>query len=272
MKRIVWFILMFVFALGIPVQAIAVPGAAEDVLWGTSANKAGSNPSSAFLIDRTSGIASLVGKVVGTIGDDSDTQQGVSGIAVDPTDGTIYAIHGAACKGATLITLNPATGRSLDAGVIITGMGFDGSSTVNCVGGADSLAFDATGNLYVGGFNGGTAGPKLLTVNKTSGSVLSVFALDRSATGLAFDESGNLWASHGGNSPGLISRIDPATGFTLFELVLSESLIVSDLEFDPDDTSILYGSVPDENRLVTIDTTDGMVTTVGPFGTDVSRI
>jgi len=250
----------------------------KPVLWGSSSRGSVPNPSSVFGLDPNNGLATLVGKVVGAIDDDTDKQQGIPGIATDPTDATIYGIHGASCRGARLITLNPETGRSFDAGVIIQGLGFDGSSTVNCVGGADSLAVDTSGNLYVGGFNGGTAGPKLLTVGKATGDVLSLVACNKRLAGLAFDSSGNLWASHGAATQGLISRINPATCDTLLELELKDefmlplSIRISDLEFDPDGTGILYASVPNENRLVTINTVTGVVTSVGPFGADVSRI
>jgi len=57
------------------------------VLWGSS-SKGGTNPSSVFTIDRTTGLATLVGPT--GLGD------GVSGIRFDPQSGMMYGILGSA--------------------------------------------------------------------------------------------------------------------------------------------------------------------------------
>jgi sugar lactone lactonase YvrE len=70
----------------------------------------------------------------------------------------------------------------------------------------DGLAFDASGNLYVGNYAGNT-------IDKfTPGGVGSVFASSglNAPYSMAFDPSGNLYVANAGSSPGYIEKYTPA--------------------------------------------------------------
>src|SRR5512141_2734836 len=81
-------------ASGLPLGAH--PSQAQ-VLWGSS-SKGGTNPSSVFTVDRTTGFATLVG--VSGLGD------GVSALRFDPFSRVLYGLLGSACTGARLITID----------------------------------------------------------------------------------------------------------------------------------------------------------------------
>ena len=229
------------------------------VLWGSS-SKLATNPSSVFTIDRTTGLATLVGAT--GLGD------GVGGIRFDPQSGTLYGILGSACTGARLITIDTATGAGTVIGTLV-GAGFDGGTGVFCGGGSDALAFAPDGTLYAGGYIFGAT--SLLKIEKSTGAVLEAHPTPVHLTGLAFDPSGALWASHGNSSFTFeLHTIDPATGAQISTLTLSEQVIVSDLAFAADGT--LYASLPSENKLATVDTATGLVTRIGSFGSAAGRI
>jgi hypothetical protein len=229
------------------------------VLWGSS-SKGGSNPSSVFTIDRTTGLATLVGPT--GLGD------GVSGIRFDPQSGMLYGILGSACTGARLIMIDTATGAGTVIGTLV-GAGFDGGTNNFCAGGSDALAFAPDGTLYAGGYVFGAT--SLLKVEKSTGAVLEAHATPSSLVGLAFDPAGVLWASHGNSSFSFeLHTIDPATGAQTSTLPLSEPVVVSDLAFAADGT--LYASLPSENNLATVDTASGFVTRIGSFGPAVGKV
>ena len=229
------------------------------VLWGSS-SKGATNPSSVFTIDTTAGLATLVGPT--GLGD------GVGGIRFDPQSGTMYGILGSACTGARLITIDTATGAGTVIGTLV-GAGFDGGTGVFCGGGSDALAFAPGGALYAGGYVFGAT--SLLRIEKSTGAVLEAHPTPVHLTGLAFDSSGTLWASHGNSSFTFeLHTIDPATGAQASTLPLSEPVVISDLAFAADGT--LYASLPSENKLATVDTASGLVTRIGSFGSAAGRI
>ena len=229
------------------------------VLWGSS-SKGAANPSAIFTVDRTTGLATLVGAT--GLGD------GVSAIRFDPQSGTMYGILGSSCTGARLIRIDTATGAGTLIGVL-AGAGFDGGLPGFCTGGSDSLAFAPDGTLYAGGYVFGAT--SLLKVEKGTGAVLEAHPTADSLVGLAFDPAGILWASHGNSSFTFeLHTIDPATGARTSTLPLSQPVVVSDLAFAADGT--LYASLPAENNLATVDTTSGLVTRIGSFGPAAGRI
>lgn len=260
------------YTLGILFALASMQAVAIEDIFGSSSQ--GSSPASLYSVDADTGAATLIGST-GLLRQDGITQNRVSGIAIDPTDGRLYGIFGSACSGARLITIDPITGAGTPIG-FLQGANFDasddtGDGNVNvgggCLGGSDALIFGDDGTLYAGGWNGGTPGGKLLTVNKTSGVVLSNVATTGLAhiAGLARAPGGTIWVSRGNNGPGQLHTIDTATGQFLSTLQLSDANItISDIAFGADGT--LYGSVPNTGVLVTIDTVSGAVTTVGPFG------
>ncbi|MGH8195209.1 MAG: DUF6923 family protein [Woeseiaceae bacterium] len=261
-SRSTWEFTRFCLLVGLFCGSMAAH--ADTVLWGSSSD--GLNPGSIFRIDAATGAATLVGP--GGLGDK------ISALAVDPQTGTLYGILGSTCKGATLITVDQDTGAATSIG-IIKGAGFDGTPGGHCPAGADALTFGNDGTLYAGGWNGGTPGGKLLTLDKSTGQVLANKATDvvngehkpAHIAGLATAPDGTLWVSHG-NIPGILHTIDPATGHFTSSLELSDcDAIVDGLEFGADET--LYGSSYEGAKLVTIETSGrhpGMIAVVGHFG------
>jgi hypothetical protein len=240
---------------------------ADTVLWGSSSE--GTNPGSIFRIDATTGAATLVGP--------NGFPNKVSDVAVDPQTGVLFGILGSACTGARLVTIDQDSGLATLVG-IIKGKNFDGTdasgggtnSGSGCPGGSDALTFGLDGTLYAGGWNGGTSGGKLLTVDKESGAVLGNKATHNGAhiAGLATAPDGTIWVSRGNNTAGKIHTIDPANGQFTSTIALSDrNAVVSDLAFDDDGK--LFGSMPNSGKLVTIKTSGsyaGKISTVGYFG------
>jgi len=276
--------------------SLSLPALAHTVLWGSSSE--GKNPGSIFTIDATTGKAELVGP--SGLGDE------ISDIAVDPSTGTLYGILGSACTGATLITIDQESGEASVVGVI-EGEGFSGSGEASkkhkkkskskhgsatnnsgkdkqpdgngkgkgeCPGGSDALAFGLDGTLYVGGWNGGTHGGKILTVDKTSGAVLknveieSVQGSPAYLAGMATSPDGSIWVSHGANVQAKLRIIDPDTGHFTSTLGLKDKkAVISDLAFDDD--GVLYGAMIEIGKLVSIKTTGhhaGKIEFIGHFG------
>jgi len=240
---------------------------ADTVLWGSSADPHAA--AGLYTIAAGDGAAVPVGP--GSAG-------GVSALALDPQSGTLYGILGSACDGATLVTVDQDTGALTVIGVL-QGSGFDGTPGPHCRGGADALAFGRDGTLYAGGWNGGTKGGKLLTVDKATGAVIAsrpTEALKKGKepvkiTGLATAPDGRLWTSHGGAAAAVLHTVDPQTGRFTSRLKLSdENAAVTGLAFGPDGT--LYGAVKDGKKLASIETDGkhrGKVRIVGRFGDGV---
>jgi hypothetical protein len=239
------------------------------VNFGTSAlyasSSTGLNAGSLFSVNTTTGVATLIGANLTGLGSNR-----VTSLAKDPLTGTLYGvIGGSANLGGYLIKINPSTGAGTLVGVI-SGPGFNGAPGV---GGADALAFDASGNLYSSGWNGGSNyGGWFMKLNKATGAVTQSFNVGAEYTGLAFSPSGVLYASRGGNNPGNIHTINPANGAILTTIHLSDgSARITDLAFNSNGT--LYGSLGGSfNNLVTINTTSGAITTIGSFGSAVQNI
>jgi len=234
------------------------------------------NPGSVFSVNASTGLASLIG----SSGVTSPTAElELSTLDFDPTTGTLYGIAGSACTGATLITINPSTGAGTAVGSLV-GAGFDGSqpggSPFPCTGGSDAIAIAANGTMYAGGWNGGTAGGSLLTVNKSNGVVLTRVSSSLHISGLTFDASGNLWASSGGNSPGVLHTVNLADGQVLTTLQLktaagaNDNARISSLAYA--DGNVLFAALPNENKLASINTTTGVITRIGSLGTSVARM
>jgi hypothetical protein len=235
------------------------------------------NPGSLFSINPSTGLATIVGSTGILAGDGTP---GLSAVALDPTTGILYGMVGSATGCATLITINGATGAGTVVGNLV-GSGFNATRTAGstfCPGGSDALAFASDGTLYAGGWGGGFGSGSLLRVNKGTGAVLQANATTSGIhlAGLAFAPDGTLWASRGGNGPGVVHRINPANGQTLATLQLRtaaggfDGATVSDLAFASDGT--LYASLPRENVLATINTTTLVITRIGSFGSNTTRI
>jgi outer membrane protein assembly factor BamB len=237
---------------------------ADTVLWGSSPGP--QDVAALYTIDAGDGKAVPVGA--------GAASGGVSALALDPFEGTLYGILGGKCDGAVLVTIDQETGALTEIGVL-QGEGFDGTPGSGCSGGAEALTFGHDGTLYAGGWNGGTPGGKLLTIDKTTGAVLAnkptdvLHGNDQPAhlAALATAPDGTLWAAHG-YTPGALHTIDPDTGGFTSRLKLSDSgATVFGLAFGPDGT--LYAAVKDGRKLASIETDGsrkGKVRTIGHFG------
>lgn len=118
----------------------------NDVLYGGSWNFG-----SFYTIDTATGAQTLIGP----------DGLALVGMAIDPSDGTVYASTAGCCSGSDppdlIYTINKSTG-------VVTTLGFTG------LGGATpDLAFDAAGNLY--GLKGGGQGVNnLISIDKSTGA------------------------------------------------------------------------------------------------------
>jgi hypothetical protein len=229
------------------------------------------NAGSLFSIDAATGTATVIGAhgILGCLGPKT------SAVAVDPLTGQLYGMIGGSAGGSKLIRIDRTSGTGTVVGDLV-GPGFNGAA---CQGGSDALTFSSDGTLYASGWFGGTiSGGSLLRVNKATGAVLSAQRTTGGIffAGLVFAADGTLWASRGGNGPGLIHTIDPATGQTITTIQLrtasgaNDFARVSDLAFDSEGT--LWASLPQENMLATINTTTGVITRVGSFGPNTTRM
>ena len=287
------FLLRFKFlAVSALLLSMAAPvSSSESILWGSSSSEEVGpiNPGSVFTIDEITGQATLVGSTGIPGGRNPDQPPEVSGIDSDPVTGTLYGISGSNCTGAVLITIDQTTGAGTVVGIIegsdgFGGRVFDGTPAPYCTTqGSDGLAFHPDGRLFAFGYFGTSASvglPRhfLLEIDKNNGDVLSAvqtLAGPGGITGLTFDASGVLWASHGSFNQNGISTVALATGnqeFLQFTDAAGASIRakVSDLAFGPDGT--LFASIPNENQLATVDTTTGLLTRIGSFGSDVRRM
>ncbi len=180
----------------------------------------------------------------------------VSGMAVDPTDGTLYGAtsekDGTSFR--TLITIDTTTG----AGTIVGSFSNGGS-------GAHDIAFDATGQLWAVSNNGG----RLWQIDKTTGIAVDVGIVSgHYAGGCDFDSGGTLY--HIGSQAHNVGTRNLATGAFTNVVTLSDSQPYHSGSFDGSDT--FWASGPSETgnagaNLVTIDTATGVVTIVGAFST-----
>lgn len=209
----------------------------------------GTDPGSLFEIDVDTGVATLLATP-------PNTPNGLSDVTYDPDTGTLYAIHGAAVRGAELLNLDAATGALISATPV--------TNPVQSVFGSDALAFDDTGTLFAGLWSPG----RLATVNKNTAVVLTDVPVTGSGgvehlADLAFDPTtGSLWASRGGSSGGLkrLLILNPVTAQATFLLTPSSGDTITAIAFGPDGT--LYGSL-NGNQLATIDKATGLVTPIG---------
>lgn len=216
------------------------------------ADGSGGNLSNLYILDPTTGD---VIQNIGPIG------FAITGLAFDPTDGTLYGVLSNEADSPTLITIDTTTGS--------------GTAVGGTQGTVADIAFRADGTLL--GWCDETANPDLcrddlVTINKTTGAITKVGEAGflTAASGLAVDSSGTVY--HGGFTPqfgsGLVT-INPATGTAtgsiLYDPNPSPSRIGLGLAFDP--SGMLFGieRVNTTTRnLVTIDTTTGAVTVIGP--------
>jgi hypothetical protein len=236
--------------------------ASADLLYG--ANGAGNNPSNLFILDPNTG---QVLRTIGPIG------FGVTGLAIDPTTGTLYGSTGrnndpgAGPNPGSLITINRTTGQGTLVGDVIPPAS-DRSP-------AADITFTPDGTLY-GWIEPDT--DDLARIDKTTGvgTVVGDSGLNTYGSGLASNASGTLYfAGEGEDMP--LRTVDRNTGLTSVVATMNGDTTlergISALAFNSSGT--LFGSRLPSNSpafnsdLITIDTTTGAITSKG---TSVDRL
>ena len=244
--------ILTVTACALLIFASAASG--RQVLYGAGAAGDGGSPSTLYILDPSSGSAL---QSIGPIG------FSVTGLAVDPTDGTLYGSTGRETAGGapnpgSLIKVNRTTG----AGTLIGDLRPDTET-------AGDLTFTPDGALF------GWLVPNsndLATINKTSGAASIVGdsgIVGNIGSGLASSPGGTLF--HAALDTGPLYTIDRTTGAAtpVAPLNGTESLQINALSFDAAGTLfgswLDYGSTgPRPSRLLTINTGSGAITFLGP--------
>jgi DNA-binding beta-propeller fold protein YncE len=229
--------------------------ASADLLLG--ANGAGNNPSNLVVLDPSTG---SVIRTVGPIG------FGVTGLAIDPTTGTLYGATGRNTGAGTgpnpvsLIRINRTTG----AGSLVGKFRPDNE-------GAADLTFTPDGTLY-GWLEPNT--DDLIRIDKATGvaTVVGDSGLDTYGSGIASNSAGVLYFAGEGDQ-GRLFTIDRGTGAATPIATLDGATGnpgISALAFDSSGT--LFGARLPSNSstagfasdLITIDTATGHITSKGP--------
>jgi hypothetical protein len=233
--------------------ASAGTASAAQLLYG--ADGAGGHSSNLYILNQDTG---AVIRTVGPIG------FAVTGLAIDPTTGTLYGATGrSTSQGApnpvSLITINRTTG----AGTLVGKL-----RPIN--EGAADLTFTPDGTLY-GWLEPGT--DDLITINKATGAATIVgnSGLNTYGSGLASNSGGTLFFA-GEGEQGPLRTVDRNTGLTTQVATLNGpngGPGISALAFDAAGT--LFGSrLPSDDNvgfvsdLLTINTSTGAITSKGP--------
>lgn len=218
---------------------------------------AGNNPSSLYTVNSGTGLATFVANITISASQISH----VTGLAFDPTDGTLYGFQNDASfstSNGTLLTIDKATGAA-------TVIGSTGAAAIQ----ASDIAFDPLGNLYA--WTGGCAvdgcnanGSDLYTLDTSAGTSTKVSESGTLGfqTGLAVNSVGRMFMK----SYQAIFRVNQFTGH-VFSPVPNSALgnIPAVLAFGPGD--VLYSaSFNSPANLVTIAPLTGAVTTIGSMG------
>jgi hypothetical protein len=212
-----------------------------------------------YTINLASGTASLVG----AIRLPGSKPIGVTGMAVHPSDGTLYGITSEQSPNSprSLVTIDPATG----AATIVGELGSVGSD----------IAFDANGTLYMWL----PATSQLGTVNTSSGAVspLGKPGPAGSPAGIAIDGQGMVFVTAKG-AGGTLDNVELATGALQIGPPLTGapfSTQINSMSFSPSGLLLAVnsnGGSPASTRLVTINTATGAVATIGALPDDTDAL
>lgn len=175
----------------------------------------------------------------------------VTGLAFDPTDGTLYGVtsNNSASSPRHLITIDPATGAGTDVGALGQPPG--------------DICFDSTGVLY--GFTTPSGTQDLVTINKSTGAASVVGDSGLSSTfgeGLGCDPSDVLWLFPFGGG-GTYYTVNPSTGAVTSQGTLSGLGSMAAVAFDSLGTCYAIKASGFTSTLQTIDTATGAVTVIG---------
>jgi hypothetical protein len=238
---------------GCALLAVATAASAREVLYGAGAQGDGGSPSTLYILDPSSGSAL---QSIGPIG------FSVTGLAVDPADGTLYGSTGRATSGGapnpgSLIRINRATGT----GTLVGDLRPDTET-------AGDLTLTPDGALF------GWLVPSndLVTINKASGTASIIGdsgIVGNIGSGIASSPGGILFHAALDSFP--LYTVDRNTGAATPVATLNgtESLEINALSFNAAGTLfgswLDYGSTgPRPSRLITINTSSGAITFLGP--------
>jgi hypothetical protein len=238
--------------------ALAATASAKEVLYGAGSDGDGGSPSTLYILNPSTG---GVLQSIGPIG------FSVTGLAVDPTDGTLFGSTGRATSGGatnpgSLVKINRTTG----AGTLVGDVRPDTEA-------AGDITFTPGGALF--GWLVPTSND-LVTIDKgtAAASIVGDSGIGTIGSGLASSPSGILL--HAALDSGPLYAINPATGVGTAGPTLSgtSGLQIPALSFNTAGTlfgsRLDYGSTgPRPSELITIDTTTGTITSIGP---SVSRL
>jgi hypothetical protein len=209
----------------------------SQILYGATGANTSSN---LYTVNASTGATTVVGAM----------GHAITGLAVDPTSGVMYAVttpqDGANPQ--TLLTVNRSTGAT----TIVASIGF----TI-----AD-IAFTSSGALY--GWSETDDG--LMTINKTNGSASYVGAINlgTAGDGEAFSSAGVLYDMSQGSS-GPLWTVNTSTGATTTAATLDGSgNTVNSATFSCDGSTLYANENLTNGSLITVNTTTGHVTTIGP--------
>jgi len=225
-----------------------------------------------------------------------ETVNGGTGLATDPTTGTLWALLKLSGQdGRELVTIDPETG-------VATSIGNTGSRFAG-------IAFDASGNLFGVTGDGGLPPETLATLSKTDGSATFVCSLGLGGDGenIAFNPTDALLYHYSGNgvfekitgfsgvadpiklglfavdkAVPILYEIDPTDGQVIKTVIIkaepSPSKGASALATNPGNTmfTVLVGDDKrDDNlngRLATLNPTTGVATDIGILGEAINGL
>ncbi len=212
-----------------------------------------------YTINLANGTATLVGamRLAGS------KPIGVTGLAVHPTNGTLFGITSGQSPNIprSLVTIDPATG----AAKLVGELGVVGSD----------IAFDAKGTLYM--WLPGTT--QLGTVDPSSGAVVPLGRPGPagSPAGIAVDPQGMIYVTAKGAS-GTLDNVELSSGALQVGPPLAGAPFttqINSLSFSPSGLLLAVnsnGGSPANTRLVTINTATGAVATIGPLPDDTDAL
>lgn len=197
---------------------------------------------SLFSVNQTTGLATAIGPTgFDNVGDlTSDTRPGC------------FTIWGNQITTNSLLQINPTTGAATV------------ESTMNSEFPMVSLAFDPVSHVLYGNTSVtyGDSADNLYSINPVTGNATLIGPIGfNDIFALAFDQAGKLFGV--ANATGQLIQINPGTGAGTSIDTISQGAVYDVASRPEDNTMFLVSSV--NNHLMTINTTTGAVTDVGPY-------
>jgi hypothetical protein len=232
-----------------------------------------------YRIDPATAAATAIGPV--TVG---GTGVPITGLAVHPTTGVLYAVTGQGGNlPGLLLTIDKTTG-------LATSIGSLSIATTHCGGSAGivgDISFTSSGILYGAGPCGPSSDGNLYTIDLTTGAATFVGAINHgtSKTGFGlsflplFNGPQQLFVFPEPVQSNMY-QIDPTNGAILNTITLSGGIFEDSINAattDPAGTRLLgvmsnRSSSPTTNSLVSVDPVTGAITSIGPLPGDMDSL